>query len=103
MSGQAASRTPKTNSSTNSTTSSVMMKKEILRRAPVPSRGARRTDFCVDNMNGDSPFLGRDVFFNVSFENVLRGGGITERASERRNLNDTRAHTHTHAPRAAVL
>jgi hypothetical protein len=54
-------------------------------------------------MNGDSPFPGSDVFFNVSLKNVRRGGGITERASERQSLRDMRARTHTRAAKVAVV
>src|SRR2546421_11254253 len=55
-------------------------------------------------MKGDSPYPRKPWTFSlkVSAKTSRRGGGITERASASRRRRDTRAHVHTHAPRAAA-
>src|SRR5436853_7938234 len=98
MSGNAASRTPNTSSSRNSTSSSVRAKKKRLRRAPSRVRGAR-TDFSAEDMNGDSPFLLKRGTFSLQVSAKTSPPG---RRNHRAREREPQAARHARTPARAA-
>src|ERR1043165_5912108 len=102
MSGHAASRTPNTSSSMNSTSSSVKTKKTRLCRVASRAGDAPAVSGAEDmKWRFSFPLKARNVFSSVSAKTSPRGGGITERARARRKRRGTRAQIR--APRAAAV